>query len=70
MCIRDRRSIGRLDESIEVLVYADNLAPYSPTILTNLGNSYLDKGMLSEAEISYSKAIAYDACLLYTSRCV
>ncbi len=55
------RSIGRLDESIEVLVYADNLAPYSPTILTNLGNSYLDKGMLSEAEISYSKAIAYDA---------
>jgi len=33
------RSIGRLDESIEVLVYADNLAPYSPTILTNLGNS-------------------------------
>ena len=55
------RSIGRLDESIEVLVYADNLAPYSPTILTNLGNSYLDKGMLSEAEISYSKAIACDA---------
>jgi len=37
------RSIGRLDESIEVLVYADNLAPYSPTILTNLGNSYLDR---------------------------
>ena len=54
------RSIGRLDESIEVLLYADSLAPYSPVILTNLGNSYLDKGMLSEAESAYSKAIAYD----------
>lgn len=55
------RSIGRLDESIEVLLHADNLAPYSPVILTNLGNSYLDKGMLGEAEVAYSKAIAYDA---------
>ena len=55
------RSIGRLDESIEVLLHADGLAPYSPVILTNLGNSYLDKGMLSEAEIAYRKAIAYDA---------
>ncbi|MDD2202029.1 MAG: hypothetical protein PHQ21_06855 [Firmicutes bacterium] len=55
------RSIGRLDESIEVLLHADSIAPYSPVILTNLGNSYLDKDMLSEAEISYSKAIACDA---------
>jgi len=55
------RSIGRLDESIQVLLHADNLAPYSPVILTNLGNSYLDKGMLVDAEVAYSKAIAYDA---------
>lgn len=55
------RSIGRLDESIEALLHADNLAPYSPVILTNLGNSYLDKGMLGEAQLAYTKAIAYDA---------
>ncbi|MGI6132701.1 MAG: tetratricopeptide repeat protein [Bacillota bacterium] len=55
------RSIGQLDESIEVLLYAESLAPYSPVILTNLGNSYLDKGMLGEAQLAYTKAIAYDA---------
>jgi tetratricopeptide (TPR) repeat protein len=54
------RSSGLLDESIEVLLYADSLAPNSPVILTNLGNSYLDKGMLSEAETSYRKALACD----------
>ena len=54
------RSIGRIDESIEALLHADDLAPYSPVILTNLGNSYLDKGMLTEAEFAYRKAIAYD----------
>jgi len=55
------RSIGRLDESIEALLHADNLAPYSPVILTNLGNSYLDNGMLGDAQLAYTKAIAYDA---------
>lgn len=55
------RSIGQLDESIQALLYAENLAPYSPVILTNLGNSYLDKDMLGEAQLAYTKAIAYDA---------
>ncbi|MEA4884041.1 MAG: hypothetical protein VB144_10390 [Clostridia bacterium] len=54
------RSIGRLDDSIAALLHANDLAPYSPVILTNLGNSYLDKGMLHEAEVAYSKAIVYD----------
>jgi hypothetical protein len=54
------RHVGRLDDSIIVLEYALELDPTSAAILTNLGNSYLDKGMDSDAQLAYSRALAFD----------
>lgn len=54
------RHAGRLDDSIAALQRALELEPYSPAILTNLGNSYLDKGMDGDAELAYAAALTFD----------
>ncbi|MDD4760443.1 MAG: tetratricopeptide repeat protein [Bacteroidaceae bacterium] len=51
---------GWTDDAIIALLYAKTLQPDSPLILTNLGNSYIDKKMFAEAEQCYREALKYD----------
>lgn len=51
---------GWCDDAVIALLYAKTLQPDSPLILTNLGNSYIDKKMFAEAELCYKEAIKYD----------
>ncbi|HTN68795.1 MAG: tetratricopeptide repeat protein [Dysgonamonadaceae bacterium] len=51
---------GWNDDAINALLYAKTLQPDSPLILTNLGNSYIDKKMFAEAEQCYKEALKYD----------
>ena len=54
------RRANLLDESIVALLHALELEPSSPAILTNLGNSYLDKGLNGDAQLAFTMALAFD----------
>ena len=55
-----KRALYEYDDSIIALLYAKTLQPDSPLILTNLGNSYIDKKIFDKAEVCYREALKYD----------
>ena len=54
------RALNKFDDSIIALLYAKTLQADSPLILTNLGNSYIDKKIFDKAEVCYREALKYD----------
>ena len=54
------KDLQEIDDSIIVLQYALNIEGNSPMVLTNLGNSYLDKHQTDQAEECFSKALEID----------
>lgn len=54
------KEFQQIDDSIKVLLYARNMEGNSPMILTNLGNSYLDKHQTDQAKECFLKALEID----------
>ena len=54
------RAIDSTKTSLPVLQYAYKLAPGNPSIISQLGHTYLDLGNVSKAEALYNKALGLD----------
>ncbi len=54
------RAIDSIKTSLPVLQYAYKLAPDNPSIISQLGHTYLDLGNVSKAETLYTKALGFD----------
>lgn len=54
------RAIDSIKTSLPVLQYAHKLAPDNPSIISQLGHTYLDLGNVSKAETLYTAALGLD----------